>query len=250
MDDVQPDSEPDFDGVVRMSDITRLTREEAAEVVGVKAGDLARLAELVDRAVSATPEPPAMPPSIFVSYRWDSPEHKDWVARLAGDLVQRGYDVWFDQHLQEQHDDQLAVPELVSMLTRCNRFLIVWTDGYRRRVVADDERGTLRDGWVWDEYQTALHLANIGRITSWLIVWRGGTLPSWVAEDEVWDFRDDAAYDELIEAAFPRRMARIIGVRSDGSIRVLGPIERTQIEVHGRRMEAEEAFDRFVIEHI
>ena len=250
MNGVRPDDQPDFDGVVSMADILRLTREEAAKVVGVRAWDLAKLTDLVNQATAATPEPPAKPPSVFVSYRWDSPEHKDWVARLAGDLVQRGYDVYFDQMLQEEHDDQLAVPELVSMLTRCNRFLVVWTDGYRQRVVVDDERGTLQDGWVWDEYQTAIHLANLGRVKSWIIVWRSGTLPSWTDESEVWDFRDDAAYDDLFDEAFPKRMARIIGVRNDGSRRVVGPIERTQIEVYGRRMEAEEAFDHFVIEHL
>ncbi len=250
MDDGRPDDHPDFEGVVSMSEILTLTREEAAKVVGVKAWDLAKLASLVNDAIASTPEAPAKPPSIFVSYRWDSPEHKDWVARLAGDLVDRGYDVYFDQTLQDDHDDQLAVPDLISMIARCNRFLIIWTDGYRRRVVVEDERGTLQDGWAWDEYQTALHLANIGRLKSWLIVWRSGELPSWVDEDDVWDFRADDEYEDLIEQAFPRRMARIVGVRADRTARVVGPIERTQIEVYGRRMEAEEAFDHFVIEHL
>ena len=34
---------------------------------------------------------------VFISYSWDSEEHKNWVLKLATDLRSHGVDVIFDQ---------------------------------------------------------------------------------------------------------------------------------------------------------
>ena len=118
------------------------------------------------------------------------------------------------------------------------------------RILPNAARGTLKDGWVWDEYQMAIHLAKIGRMKSWLVVRRSGELPDWVSADQVWDFRDDSRYKELLAEAFPQQFVNVIGVRPDGSTRVAGPIERVRLNEVGRQLEASEKFDHFLIEHL
>jgi TIR domain len=242
-----PDRSLSFDEILQM------TREEAAQVVGVHAWDVAHLTQLLNQALATTPEPPDKPPSVFLSYRWESEEHRAWVTRLAHDLKARGYDVYFDQDLQVEHHDQLMpAPELISLIVRCNFFVMVLTEGYLERIGPSAQRASIKlmDGWVWDEYQTALQLVKIGRINSWLIVWRSGELPDWTTEEEVWDFRDDAQYEALVDEAFPRRLANIIGIRADGSMRLVGPIERVRVNEVGRRLETEDEFEQVNIQHL
>ena len=248
--DREESQESRAEGILTFEEILGMTREEAARVAGGRAWDIAHLGRLVSEEIATTPEPPAKPPSFFVSYRWESDAHDAWVARLVRDLKARGYEVLFDRDLQAGREEPLPVPELIRLMARCNRFLIVWSSGYAERTEPDAERGAIRDGWVWDEYQTALHLTEAGRMRSWLIVWRSGALPEWVKPDQAWDFRDDAHYAEQLDAAFPRRMARIYGIRPDGTARVVGPVERSRVNEFGRQLEATGEFERFMIEHL
>jgi hypothetical protein len=236
--------------MLSFDEIARMTREQAVMVVGVRAWDIAHLTMLINQGIDTVPEPPAKPPSFFVSYRWESEAHQRWVARLVHDLKGRGYDVYFDQDVQTECHETMPVPELVSLVLRCNRLLMVLTEGYLERIQPNAARGTLKDGWVWDEYQMAIHLAKIGRLKSWLVVRRSGELPDWVSADQVWDFRDDSRYEELLAEAFPQQFVNVIGVRPDGSTRVAGPIERVRLNEVGRQLEAIEKFDHFLIEHL
>ena len=149
----------ELSGIMSFDELLQLTPEEADRYGMRGAWNIARSRQLVGQAVAETPEPPAKPPNFFISYRWESAAHKGWVARLVHDLQARGYDVYFDQDVQSGRDEPLPVPELISLLTRCNRFLFVLTEGYLARI--DATGGRLKDGWVWDEYQVAMeiHLA-------------------------------------------------------------------------------------------
>jgi hypothetical protein len=236
-------------GILSFEELLKLSPEEAS-ALGMRGGwNMARLKQLIYEQAHNQPAPPAKPPSCFISYRWESPGHKEWVLRLGRDLRDRGYDVFLDHDIQQESGGQMPVPELISHMARCNRFVFVLTAGYLQRIEADD-RGAIRDGWVWDEYQAAMELYEMKRILSFTCVWRGGALPSWVREDQVWDFREDANYTELLGQAFPVRYANIIGIRTDGSYRVVGPVERVAIEEAGRQLERAEPFDRFLIEHL
>lgn len=85
----------------------------------------------------------------------------------------------------------------------------------------------------------------------WLVVWRSRDFPEWLSDDQsVWDFRDDDGYEPLMEAAFPRRLARVIGIRAEGSRCAVGPIERVQVDEVGGQLEATGEFDYFLIEHL
>lgn len=243
-----PFNPDDAGGVLTFEQLLAMTREQADAAGHRGAWNYAHLSQLINQALEATPEPGAMPPSYFISYRWESDAHKAWVASFAEELAARGYDVVLDQRLQEDHAGRVPVPELISRMAQCNHFLFVLTEAYLARIGAFD--GPIRDGWVWDEYQVAMQLSERGRIKPFVCVWRSGALPDWISGEQALDFRDDAGYGAMLERAFPRRMANIIGVRADGSTRVVGPVERVDIERAGRELEASETFDRFLIEHL
>jgi hypothetical protein len=118
------------------------------------------------------------------------------------------------------------------------------------RIESMDEKGTLQDGWVWDEYQLGIILAQSGHLKVRMMLWRSGSLPAGIQEDRVWDFLDDDAYQPMLVQAFPPRMANLIGVREDGTMRLVGPIERMRLNEVGRRLEAEDNFEHFMIQHL
>jgi hypothetical protein len=44
-------------------------------------------------------------PTAFISYSWDSDEHRNWVQRFATDLRYQGVDAWLDQWELRLGDD-------------------------------------------------------------------------------------------------------------------------------------------------
>jgi hypothetical protein len=245
----QPDESKKMSGVRTFDELLKLKAEEAEKIGAKGAWNMARLRQLVHEIASSTPEPPARPPTIFVSYRWESWDHKNWVAGFVEDLKARGYNVYFDQDLQKAAGGKMPVPELISNVAQCNRFVFIWSPGYSDRIEANDE-GRLQDGWVWDEYQVAQQLFKLKRILSFVCIWRKGDLPEWLSEDQVWDFRNDDQYHRHLDEAFPKRYVNIIGIRSDGSKRVIGPVELVHLNEEGRKLEASENFEKFLIEHL
>lgn len=54
-------------------------------------------------------------PKLFVSYCWTSPEHEEWVLRLATELVESGVDAILDKwHLREGHDANAFMEKMVT----------------------------------------------------------------------------------------------------------------------------------------
>lgn len=81
--------------------------------------------------------PELTPPTVFISYSHDSPEHKRWVADLASRLVSNGIDVRFDQWDLRFGDD---VPKFMEKAVReADRVLMICTESYVRK--ADDGVG-------------------------------------------------------------------------------------------------------------
>lgn len=70
-------------------------------------------------------------PSCFISYSWDSPAHKRWVASLASRLKQNGVVVWLDQwHLKAGY----SVTEFMERKIRASRHIVVvCTPAYARK---------------------------------------------------------------------------------------------------------------------
>lgn len=54
-------------------------------------------------------------PKLFVSYSWTTPEHEEWVLKLASDLRQDGVDVVLDKwDLKEGHDAHAFMEQMVT----------------------------------------------------------------------------------------------------------------------------------------
>jgi len=76
--------------------------------------------------------------TVFISYSWDSPEHKEWVLKLANYLIEKaGCAVLLDQF------DLAAGKELTHFmengLEKADKVIIVLTEDYKKR--ADDRQG-------------------------------------------------------------------------------------------------------------
>lgn len=97
----------------------------------VKNVDLARVLHTAGFVSSPSLQPQARPPRVFISYSWDSPEHRAWVANLASSLRRDGVDVILDQW-------QLGLGEelstfMVNGVRESDRVLVICTEQYVRK---------------------------------------------------------------------------------------------------------------------
>ncbi|MBP8238879.1 MAG: TIR domain-containing protein [Saprospiraceae bacterium] len=84
-------------------------------------------------------------PEVFISYSWDSPEHKEWVRRLADRLISRGVNVVIDAY------DCLPGANFIHFMeqapTQADRVLIILTQKYKAK--ADNrEKGVGYEGTI------------------------------------------------------------------------------------------------------
>ncbi|MCX7113626.1 MAG: SUMF1/EgtB/PvdO family nonheme iron enzyme [Proteobacteria bacterium] len=74
---------------------------------------------------------PPSPPTVFISYSWDSPIHKDWVKTLADRLIGNGIKVIFDQYHCRPGDNFLMFME--QSVKRADRVLLILTEAYKTK---------------------------------------------------------------------------------------------------------------------
>lgn len=77
-----------------------------------------------DQPLMAQPRPP----KIFISYSWDSPEHKQWVAGIGGALRLKGLDVTLDQWHVRGGEDMSVFME--RSIREADRVLVICTEQY------------------------------------------------------------------------------------------------------------------------
>lgn len=69
-------------------------------------------------------------PVVFISYSWDSEDHKEWVAKLAKDLCENGIYVLLDQYLE----DGTMLPLFMEYgIERADRIIVVGTESYKAK---------------------------------------------------------------------------------------------------------------------
>lgn len=164
----------DLRHVFTRPDGTRRTRAEALKLVGHRAVWVAEMNQALEIRL-AGPPPLSVPPRLFLSYRWGSDDDNAWVAALVDDLRTRGYVVVFDR---TDKPAEIDVPRFVARLADCHTFVAVLDPGYEERLGSpEDETGRTLDGWVFDEFNTAAHLANEGRLQVVGLLRRGERLP-------------------------------------------------------------------------
>jgi len=116
------------------------------------------------------------PPKVFISYSWDSPEHKVWTKELATRLRSDGLDVTLDQWAVVPGDQ---LPKFMETAIRENSYVvIVCTPSYKLK---SDERkggvgyeGDIMTAEVFTERNNRKFIAVL-RASSW-----NAAMPSWL----------------------------------------------------------------------
>ncbi len=174
-------AEATIDSVFQLSDILHipfsLWQPRGLEIEKFKIRP--EMEEALRRALAEAqekPRPLSVPRRIFISYRWGnesgSTEEDAWVEMLCQELEARGNHVVFDK---KSIREKRSVFELVSRIAECHIFLAVLDSGYIERVATDQlER---QEGWVTDEFETALAFANRGMVILLGILREGKWLP-------------------------------------------------------------------------
>lgn len=100
------------------------------------------------------------PPSVFLSYKWNGPQSRDYVEVIHDYLVDKGYKVYFDRNeLSEDADGFTEVPEYIAHVADCQYYLLILTEKTADYIAAR----TGKTSWIYDEYQQAINLVNQGR---------------------------------------------------------------------------------------
>jgi hypothetical protein len=73
-------------------------------------------------------------PSVFISYSWDSPAHRDWVARFAADLRSAQVDVILDRWHVQLGDDVTQFME--QAISRAEFVLLICTEKFAEKAAA------------------------------------------------------------------------------------------------------------------
>lgn len=145
------------------------------------------------------------PVGAFISYSWDSEEHKAWVLELATRLRRDGIDVTLDRWHLAPGD---PLPEFMERGVRENdSVLIVCTPPYKVR--SDQRRGGAG-------YEGTIMTAEVllkANHRKFIPLWRSGrweeAAPSWLAGNYRLDFRSDPygeqQYQELLDTLLGRR---------------------------------------------
>jgi TIR domain len=71
------------------------------------------------------------PPSVFISYSWDSIPHKRWVLQLAERLIRNGVKVWIDQLNLRPGESLTRFME--SKIKSSGHVLVICTPAYAKR---------------------------------------------------------------------------------------------------------------------
>ncbi len=128
------------------------------------------------------------PPSIFLSYKWNGPQSRDYVAQIHDYLVDKGYRVYFDRNeLPDDADGFTHVPSYIAHVADCQYYALILTEKTANFITARKHKTS----WIFDEYQQAVALVNQGRqILVPLLVEEGG-LTDYFTKDKVIDLTLD-----------------------------------------------------------
>lgn len=81
----------------------------------------------------------AQPPKVFISYAWSSPEHDEWVVRLATRLEENGVAVVLDKWDLKPGQDKYAFMERMATSSEVDKILVICDRVYKNK--ADDRTG-------------------------------------------------------------------------------------------------------------
>jgi len=135
-------------------------------------------------------------PNCFISYSWDSSEHKDWVRKLGSDLIRNGIQTYLDQWDTHPAKD---LPQYIESRIRSSDYVIlICTPNFAKKA----NRG---EGGVG--YEKNIITGEIFSKTSepekFIPVLRNGdsksSIPSYLKSKQYVGFTDDDRYEDSLE---------------------------------------------------
>jgi TIR domain len=169
-------------------------------------------------------------PIVFISYSWDSEDHKSWVLNLANSLRLNGVDVILDRYyLSPGKNLPLFVEKSIKT---SQRVIVIFTPEYKRKAEA-------RLGGVGHEYSLINNtvLKDIANNEVVIPILRSGTtddsIPELLQQFIYQDFRTELSFDENFES-----LLREIYRKPKISIPILGdaPLLPSLIETFGHKI--------------
>lgn len=101
------------------------------------------------------------PPGVFISYKWGGDEITDFVRSLSSHLKSNGYETFLDvEKVAPDADAYFQIPEFVSSLQYCQFCILILTEASADMLFARNNKTT----WIFDEYQHAVRLTNLGQL--------------------------------------------------------------------------------------
>lgn len=157
-------------------------------------------------------EIPSGCPVVFISYSWDSDDHKNWVGQLADDLTEMGTYVLLDQYLEPG----TSISDFMELgIERADKVLVIGTEQYKIKSL-NISGGAAVEGLI---IRNGV-LANIGT-TKIIPCLRQGTFPtafpSSISDRKGEVFTDDTQYKKTLDSLWldinnmPARIRPIIG---------------------------------------
>jgi len=201
-------------------------------------------------------------PSIFISYSWDSEEHRRWVRGLAERLVSNGVDVRLDQWHISPGDSLTAFME--EQIASCQHTLVICTPSYAVR------SGRRRGGVGYEQQIISGQIATGVDRRRFIPILREGTfeegpncaLPAHFAGIYAIDLREEfageASFELLLRAIYdvpllvPPSLGAMPSFVGAGQRERNRPLRLADIEVDGWQLRSGEALnerspDTFVI---
>ncbi|MDO5527120.1 MAG: toll/interleukin-1 receptor domain-containing protein [Prevotella sp.] len=131
--------------------------------------------------------------TVFISYSWDNDEHRQWVGKLAKDLISKNIHVIYDQNIP------LGTPLPKFMndgIRNADRVLIIGSPNYLQRSKAKGAGCLFEDCIVTEEIFKEFDT------TKFIPLLRSGnfkeSFPALIANRKGLDFSDDAMYGERL----------------------------------------------------
>ena len=133
----------------------------------------------------------------FISYAWDTDEHKEWVRRFADELIRNGVDVILDQYDLSLGDDRFAFME--SAVRNVDCVLCVCTPNYVERANVREQgvgvETSLITPRLFETYDDKQYIPIIRDRVDGI-----RPTPDYLASVVYADFTDDREYSNQMEA--------------------------------------------------
>ena len=157
-------------------------------------------------------------PSVFISYSWDSDEHKKKVKELANKLLNSGIEAIIDQYDLQPGD---RLPHFMEKISRVDKVLIICTPTYK--IKADNRKGGV--GYEGNIISSEL-LTSQNERKFIPLIFEGNienSLPIFLAGKLYIDFTDltqnDDNYDDLVTTIYGERKKPPVIKRTSESIK-------------------------------